>query len=135
MEMTYDRLNADDLMGATRTDYLVAIDAQFRLVDGDVTIYDEPAFPVVELARSLLIWLEDPGREDFEFDSMSYEEVGSVAIRQVATGWEFGSIFASGTVATPVEWAEVVRCCGNFIARVRVDLVTLGLDPDKVLRR
>ena len=50
-------------------------------------VYDEPAFPVVELARSLLIWLDDPERSDLEFDSMSYEEVGLVAMRGRAEGW------------------------------------------------
>lgn len=57
MEMTYDRLNADELHGTTRTDYLVSLDAHFRVVDGPMTVVDEPGFPVVELARSLLVWL------------------------------------------------------------------------------
>src|SRR5689334_2396034 len=127
MEMTYDRLNTDSLRGATHTDYLIATDAQFRLADGDVPIYDEPGFPVVELARSLLSWLSDPGRDDFEFDSMSYEDVGAVTVRKTAAGWEFGSVFASDVVTAPVDWAEVVRCCQSFIARVEADLSMLGL--------
>jgi hypothetical protein len=52
-----------------------------RVVAGDETVYGEPGFPVVELARSLLIWLGNPDRGDFEFDSMSFEEVGSIAFR------------------------------------------------------
>ena len=135
MEMTYDRLNTEDLRGTTHTDYLVAIDARFRLADGEVPIYDEPGFPVVELARSLLIWLSDPGRDDFEFDSMAYEDVGAITVRQVATGWEFGSVFASDVVTAPVDWEEVDRCCRSFIARVEADLSMLGLDPDEVVRQ
>lgn len=57
MDLTCDHLNSDELRGTTQTDFLVALDGHFRIHDGDVTIYDEPGFPVVELARSLLIWL------------------------------------------------------------------------------
>lgn len=135
MEMTYDRLNTDDLRGATQTDYLVALDAHFRLLDDDVTIYDEPGFPVVELARSLLIWLRDPDLGDFEFDSMSYEEVGSLAIRRASSGWTFSSIFAPDAVGAPVDRVEVDRCCQSLIARVEAHLEKLGLDPDEVIRR
>ncbi|WP_443678882.1 DUF7878 domain-containing protein [Prauserella alba] len=62
--MTYDRLNTDECRGAARVDFLVSLDARLRVVDGHVTVLDEPGFPVVELARSLLIWLGDPSRRD-----------------------------------------------------------------------
>ncbi len=133
--MTYDRLNTDELRGSTQADYLVSLDAHFRLVDGDLAFYDEPAFPVVELARSLSIWLDAPERGDFEFDSMSYEEVGSVAVRQSDAGWTFESVFAPNASTAPVDWAEVDRCCREFVSKVEADLVTLGLDPAEVIRR
>lgn len=133
--MTYDRLNTDELRGSTQADYLVALDAHFRLVDGDLIIYDEPAFPVVELARSLSIWLDALERGDFEFDSMSYEQVGSVAVRQSDTGWTFESIFAANTSATAFDWTEVDRCCREFVTKVEADLAALGLDPAEVIRR
>lgn len=135
MEMTYDRLNTDELRGTAQADYLVSLDAHFRLVDGALTIYDEPAFPVVELARSLLIWLDDLGRNDFEFDSMSYEEVGSVAVHRYETGWTVESVFAPGASTSPLTWTEVERSCREFVSRVEGDLRALGLDPDEVLRR
>lgn len=135
MEMTYDHLNSDELRGATQTDYLVALDAHFRLLEYDVSIYDEPGFPVVELAQSLLIWLRDPNLGDFEFDSMSYDEVGSLAIRRASSGWTFSSIFAPDAVSATVDRAEVDRCCQSLVARVEADLEKLGLDPDEVIRR
>jgi hypothetical protein len=135
VELIYDRLNIDDLGGATQADYLVALDAHLCLLEGDVTVYDEPGFPVVELARSLLIWLGWRDHHDFEFNSMSYEEVGSITIRQVAAGWEFGSVFDSSAATAPVDWAEVDRCCRDFIARVEADLLALGLDPAEVIKR
>lgn len=63
------RLECLNGRGATRADFLVSLDAQLRVVDdGGVTVLDEPGFPVVELARSSLIWLGDSERRDFEFD-------------------------------------------------------------------
>jgi hypothetical protein len=132
MEITYDRLNTDDLRGTTQADYLVSMDAHFRLIDGDLTIYDEPDFPVVELARSLRIWLGDPNRGDFVFDSMSFEEVGSVAVRRAPSGWVFSSAFAPGS-STAVGWAEVNRCAREFVSRVERDLLELGIDSDVVI--
>ncbi len=135
MEMSYDRLGTKELRGATQADYLIALDAHFSLVHGGVTAFDEPDFPVVELARSLVRWLEDPDRSDFEFDSMSFEEGGVFSIRQGVEGWEFGSIFAPGAATAPVDWSEVDRCCRRFIAKVEADLVELGLDPAEVIER
>lgn len=79
--------------GTTQADYLIAFDAVLRVVIGDETVYAEPGFPVVELARSLTTWLGSPDQGDFEFDSMSFEEIGSIAFRQSTAGWTFGSVF------------------------------------------
>ena len=133
MEMTYDRLSTDELRGTTQADYLISLDAHLRVLAGDTTLYDEPGFPVVELARALRSWLGDIDRDDFVFDSMSFEELGSVTVRQVAAGWQFGSIFASHTVSFPVDWSEVNHCCRTFIARVEADLLQLGINPVEVL--
>jgi hypothetical protein len=135
MEMIYDRLNSDELRGTTQADYLIAFDADLRVVAGNETVYDEPSFPVVELARSLLIWLGNPDRGDFEFDSMSFEDVGSIAFRQTPAGWAFGAAFDPGASTAPIDWTEVVSCCRHLISRVEVDLAALGLDPAEVLRR
>lgn len=134
MKLDYDRLNTADLRGTTRADYLIALDATLRLQDGGVLIYEEPSFPVVELARSLQAWLDAPDPGDFEFDSMSFEEVGSLRILRTATGWTLGSVFVAATSTRPVDWSEIVRCCRDFIGRVERDLRTLGLDPDELIR-
>ncbi|GAB78187.1 DUF7878 domain-containing protein [Austwickia chelonae] len=135
MEIAYDRLNSHELTGTTQTDYLVALDAHFMLIEDDTTIYDEPGFPVVELARSMVLWLRNPDNRDFIFDSMSYEEVGSVIIRQDALGWTFTSVFAPDAVTAPIDRNEVERCCRSFVSRVEADLWELGVDPDKVFRQ
>lgn len=134
MEMSYDRLKTDELRGSTQADYLIAIDADFRVLAGGEIVFSEPSFPVVELARSLLIWLGNSDRGDFEFDSMSFEEVGSIAFRLAPAGWTFGSVFRPSASTVPLSWAEIDSCCRRFIARVKVDLVALSLDPGEVLR-
>lgn len=131
--MSYDHLNADELSGITQADYLIGLDANLRVVDGDVTIFDEPGFPVVELARSLRIWLETPKRGDFEFASMSFEEIGSIAFRQTAAGWRFDSAFEPDASTATTTWAAVESCCRRLIARVEADLAALGIDPEVAL--
>ncbi|WP_174257693.1 hypothetical protein [Phytoactinopolyspora alkaliphila] len=135
MLMTYDHFNTDELRGTSQADYLISIDADFRIQDGDTLVYKEPSFPIVELARSLLIWMNNPDRGDFAFDSMAFEEVGSVQVRQALAGWTFSSVFAPRSPSAPVEWSEVERCVRDFVAQVERDLAAFGLDPDEVIRR
>lgn len=135
MELTYDRLNLDELQGTTQADYLVAIDAHLRVIDGDRTVLSEPGFPVVELARSLQLWLAESDRGDFEFDSMSYEEAGAFAVRQNDAGWTLDSNLGVGLPTDPVSWTDVESLCRSFIARVDRDLREVGVDPVKVIHR
>ncbi|WP_246117597.1 DUF7878 domain-containing protein [Cellulomonas composti] len=133
--MTYDRLDSSELRGTTQADYLIALDADLQVVAAHQALYEEPRFPVVELARSLRVWLADPSRGDFEFESMSFEEVGSIAFRQTRQGWVFGSIFASELPPMSLEWADVELCCRQLISRVEEDLAGLGINPGEVLRQ
>ena len=132
MEMTYDELRADELRGTTQADVLVALDAHLRLVDGGQTVFHEPGFPVVELARDLRKWLDDGCRSDFVFDSMSYEEIGTLSICGIPGAWEFRSVFAEGGALVRVDQAAMKACCWEFVARVEADLVGRGLNPQMV---
>ena len=135
MEMTYGYLYVDELNWSTQADCLVALDAHFRQIGREELVFDEPGFPVVELARSLLVWLDSPNRIDFIFDSMSYEEAGSISIVQDSGGWTFHSVFIPQPLTRPMGWSEVEQCCLNFITKVEADLMALGLHPDEVIRR
>ena len=135
MRMTYDRLSMDELRGSTQADYLIALDGHFQLLVDERAVYDEPGFPVVELAWSLHNWLRNHPHVDFEFDSMSYEEVGSLFIRKIDSGWEVGSIFASEVAPAMVRWDDVEQACRAFIAAVEADLSQLGIDPAAVIGR
>lgn len=131
--INYDALDSTELNGTTRADYLVSLEATLSVWDGEARVYEEPAFPVAELAWSLRRWLVDPERGDFEFESMSFEEVGSVAIRRCTWGWVVNSVFAPTSASSTYEWDEVRQSVSNFITRLEDDLTTLGLDPVEVL--
>lgn len=133
MLLTYGRLDVTEVQGTTEADVLVGVDADFRLVDGDLVIYEEPSFPVVELAWSLLRWENEQDRGEFVFDSMSFEELGAVTVRRAGEGWAFGSVFAPGVVSRTVSWREVERCVLEFVRKVRDDLAASGVDAAGVL--
>ncbi len=132
--LTYDRLDLDDLRGTSQADYLVVADATLQIIDRDGVIYEEPSFPVVELARGLLRWMDDSTRGDFDLESMSFEETGTVSIVHTSTGWVLGSIYAERS-SEAVEWDEVERCVAAFIARVERDLRSADVDAALVLAR
>ena len=133
MQIIYAYLDASELRGTTQADYLVSVEGDLQILDDGHCVYEEPAFPVVELARSLLQWISEPGRGDFEFDSMSFEELGAVAVRRAESGWVFSSIFSPGSASSVVDWAEVERCIRSFVTRVEADLRGLGVDPNEVI--
>lgn len=135
LEMFYDHWRTDELRGTTQAGYLIALDACLHLTDGGVTVVKETGFPVVELARSLLVWLEGSTEGDFEFESMSYEGSGLIRIQKTGAGWVFGSVFAPGKTTAPTDRADVEECCRRFVAKVESELEELGIDPAEVLRR
>lgn len=129
MLLKYSQLDTSELTSVTAVDVLVRVDADLEVLDDDRLIYYEPDFPVVELARALVQWIDQTERSDFAFDSMSFEEIGALTIRSVGEGWVFGSVFAEPTVSRAVSWAEVERCSSSFVAQVVSDLVARGIDP------
>jgi len=131
--MNYDALNSGELSGKTQADYLVSLEATLSVWDGETMVYEEPNFPVVELAWSLRRWLETNGRDDFVFESMSFEEAGSVSIRRGAFGWVVSSVFALASASSPYGWAVVHRSVVSFIDRVEDDLIAIGVDPVEIL--
>ncbi|RZU15898.1 hypothetical protein EV645_3438 [Kribbella rubisoli] len=134
MLLTYDALDLTEVRGRAPVDVLAGVDAGFRVVDGDRVVYEDPSFPVVELAWSLLRWLDQPDRGDFVFDSMSFEEPGALTVRRQGAGWVFGSVFVPDVASDPVSWGEVERSVRAFTRRVTADLTAVGLDATDALR-
>lgn len=134
MEMSYDRLDTSEIQGATQADYLISVDACLRVVIDEEIVFNATGFPVVELARCLRIWLKDPFRGDFEFDSMSLEEVGVVAFRREPMGWTFSSTFVPDAQFVFESWDQLEQCCRRLVSQVETDLEALGLEPSYILR-
>jgi hypothetical protein len=99
IRLRHSNLRADPDRLNDPTDVIVNLEADVRLeIDGDV-IYEELSFPLAELACALARWMPIPlsERPDFEFDSMSSEEIGLLWIRRVDGTWRVGSIHQSRT--------------------------------------
>ncbi|WP_157416326.1 hypothetical protein [Agromyces allii] len=134
MRIEYSNIDFSDLHGDLLADYLIAIEADLKLLDDDGSlIYVEPYFPIVELARSLTTWLIGGNGNDFRFDSLSFEEQGTVTILSEGPGWYVFSSFAPDTRSSPHDWVQVQTCVTDYIRRVRIDLTHQGLDPDQVI--
>ncbi len=87
-------LRADPPQLEDAIDLVSNLEAEIEVeVDGRI-IYHEVSFPVAELAVALTQWLSvsSDARSDFEFDSMSAEELGLVWIRREGGGWRIGSV-------------------------------------------
>lgn len=72
---------------------LVDIEADLVIRDSAQVVFTEGLFPVAELAPALVGWLHRPDGErgDFEFDWMSYAELGAVRIVRSGEVWRVGS--------------------------------------------
>ncbi|MFE6039909.1 hypothetical protein [Streptomyces sp. NPDC056452] len=107
------------------------IEADLVIRDGSQVVMAEGLFPVAELARDLVGWLGqlDGDRDDFEFDSMSYADVGEVRIVGSVEGWRVGSVSEPGSWTSPVGWDVLVSEIAQFVTTVRKDVVALGVEP------
>lgn len=115
-------------------DLALAVDGDFQILLGDRVIFAEPSFPVAELASSLFRWVKG-GRGEFTFESMSYEEEGTVMIRRTDLGWVVGSVFTPDVVSSPVPWSDVEACVLAFVSDLERDLGALGLDSSRLFLR
>jgi hypothetical protein len=78
--------NVDQLYVDVESDFTI-------LVDGK-PLYSESGFVTIELANDLAAWMALPShsRPDFEFESLSTDEIGWVWIRRRNDCWQIGSI-------------------------------------------
>ncbi|HWL37491.1 MAG TPA: hypothetical protein VNQ77_15000 [Frankiaceae bacterium] len=135
MSLTFENLRVDGLHGSTLADYLSGIEADLQLLDGAQVIYEEPSFPVCELARALRQWIRSGAEEDFVFESMSFEESGVVTIERRPDGWVFRSVFTPEVESSVTPWSEVERSVLAFTSELRSDLASAGIDADYVIGR
>lgn len=134
IRMSYTALDTSDVHGELVADYLVGIDADFRIEDGSGMIFEEPSFPVVELARSLELWVSGGANDDFAFESMSSDEA-LVVIRGQEEGWVVYSEWTPQVISRPVAKSVMEEAVRRFVDDVRTDLDALGLDASWILGR
>lgn len=133
MRIEYTDLDFTDLRGETLADHLISVEASLFIRDGLEVVYEEPCFPVVELARSMSAWLEAQPDADFVFESLSFESPGAVTLIRSSNGWVIGSRLTPHLRSSSRGWLTVERCVTDFIASVRTDLLKKRLDADKIV--
>lgn len=133
MRFTYEHLNADDRGGDTVADYLVGFEGALSVRDGTEVVYEEPDFPVVELARSLNLWVRRADGEDFSFESMSLAERGAISVSSTDGGWVTWSVYTPDVRSSAVPWDVIVDGVNAFVTQVREDLISMGTDAAAVL--
>lgn len=141
--VAYENLNTSDLPRrgmepATAPVHVLLVDLEAELVvrDGERTVCAVEGFPVAELARALVTWLERnrerQEREGFRFESMSFEELGTVRIEETGDGWRVGSVFEPDDWTAPVPWEVLLAELTRFTDAVREGVRDLGADPSLI---
>jgi hypothetical protein len=132
VEIKYSEIDLSELRGNTLADFLVNMEANIEVVDGDRIIYRELSFPVVELARELAAWMAREDAEidgsDFTFSSMSFDVDGAIEIKRLPSGWVIGSVFTPEVRSAPMPWEGLSNALNRFVGRVRSDVQRLGFD-------
>ncbi|WP_438865848.1 DUF7878 domain-containing protein [Paractinoplanes atraurantiacus] len=72
---------------------LVNVEADLEVAVAGRVVYAERLFPVLELARELVEWIELGGGSDFLPHSLSFDAVGAVSIMRRSDGWTVSSVF------------------------------------------
>ncbi|MEW2508790.1 hypothetical protein [Streptomyces sp. NPDC046870] len=141
--VTYENLNTSDMPRrgmepATAPVHVLLVDLEADLVirDGERTVCAVEDFPVAELARALVAWLERgrgrQARDGFRFESMSFEELGTVRIEETTAGWRVGSVFEPDHWTAPVTWEVLVAELTRFTDTVREGVTRLGAGPSLI---
>lgn len=124
-------------MPASLPDLFVRTTAGFELSIDNEPLYEEPDFPVIELAAALHHWSHLPAatRPDFEFDSMSTPEPGWVWIRRASYGWRVGSLHQSRPCLVIWSGGEVDQAIETFVLDLTTSARTrLGVDVERFVR-
>jgi hypothetical protein len=133
MQLSYSALTAADLLGRSRTEVFVNVEADLVVLDGDREVLREGAFPVVELASALRRWKARgvAGRGDFEFTSLSLESRWRVRLVEADGGWRLvddgdsDSDGDDGFTGAVRPAGEVDAAIDDFTTRLRGDCTRL----------
>lgn len=127
MKLTFTNARLDPRGLPQPYDVLLGVEATVRLTTDDGRlVYEEPLFPVVELALALQDWL-DSGiavGDDFSFDSVESDETGLLWCKADGDGWRIGALGQEFLDATVCSTAQVVAMFSAFVQAVEHWLLT-----------
>jgi hypothetical protein len=135
-EMHVGSLTADPPELGDLISRVANVEGDFRLETSGEALYREAHFPVVELARQLAQWASSATApdSDFEYDSMFFEEPGTIWIRRSSDGWRIGSLEQRRPDLHELEWADVRGVIQRFVAEVvEAGRRDLGVDLEPVI--
>lgn len=137
IEIEFAELHADQSDLADASDILLRIVGRFRLTATGRIIFEEDDFTVVEFAAAVSKWLDrvHETRDDFEFESMEAEEIGSIYVKKRGSQWEIGSIFQQNEVACLFTLDEVVDAFRDYLSRLSTEVRRVfSIDIGRFLR-
>jgi len=104
-----------------RWDLLVGVIGDLSILVGDRVLYQEPYFPIVELALGMLSWLQDgfSHRGPYESTLLDSEDVGMVWIHPHGAGWQIGSIYQQYAEITAWSDESIRSMVLSFATEVR----------------
>lgn len=118
-------------------DAYIRITGTFRIRSNSRVVYEEEAFPVLELAADLLDWerRDLPQNLDFEFDSMSTPESGWVWLRKEGEeGFRIGSIHQISPDMSVHKVSEVRQAIRTFLESfMKAAILQLRMDISRYL--
>jgi hypothetical protein len=127
MQLSYSALTAADLLGRSRTEVFVNVEADLVVLDDNREVLREGAFPVVELASALRHWKarEVAERGDFEFTSLSLESRWRVRLVGAGDGWQLVDDGDDGFIGAVRSAGEIDASIDDFTTRLRGDCIRL----------
>jgi hypothetical protein len=118
-----------------RTYLLTDIVADLDITLNGMVAFSESAFPVVELAAAIGIWLRSPERQgwSFEFESVEAEESPLFEFREADMGWAFSSPWQKNGQDVRVPREIVVAALQDFVERTQVAVREIGFDVSDLI--
>jgi hypothetical protein len=119
IEIAFTDIHAD---GPLTEDHqlLLRIDAHLRItIDGRLW-FDEPQFPVVELAAAAASWLRKGG--DFVFETMEAEESPFMLVRQTMAGCTVGAAWQKYKEDRLLSCDHIRGSFSHFIGQVQAEV-------------
>ena len=118
LELRFEGIREDPPI-RDKYDLLLRIEARLVAEAGGVVLFDEPHFPIVELASQLSQWIASGAATDFNYESMDAEEV-ILWFRSSPGGWEVGSDWGTAIAQRGFERTDLITAASEYVQAVPV---------------